>query len=501
MPTKIFTRTLSTRISIMVVLAIAALLTIALLIMFGYSRKAVKEEAVQKAALTVDATLQQIDNILLSAEQSAGNIYWDLLPHIEEPERMFTYSRKLVETNPYIIGAAIAMQPYYYQQRGEYFMAYLHRCIGDSLEVIQSPIIQSETFGDKPYTQQIWYTQPMETGQACWISPPKDKRSEAEAIITFSLPIYGREKKTVGVLAIDISLSQLTRIVHAIKPSPNSFALMLDSDGSYIIHPDSIKLMHSNAQEDTGEYADASVKEATHAMMTGETGYKYIKMRHRDGYVFYKPFTRSAVPGRVKQDLSWSIGLFYPDNDIFGEYNELLYIVLIVAACGILLLFLLCQVITHRQLLPLRMLTKSAQRIAQGYYDEPIPDSSQQDEVGRLQDHFQEMQQSLAIKVGELQELTTTLQERSKVLSKAYEQAQEADRIKTSFLHRMTNQMIEPVNSINSSVKTLHENGRQLEQEEANQLVNEILEQGATTTILLKNLLDDSENVHKSLTP
>ena len=111
------------------------------------------------------------------------------------------------------------------------------------------------------------------------------------------------------------------------------------------------------------------------------------------------------------------------------------------------------------------------------------------------------MQQSLAIKVGELQELTTTLQERSKVLSKAYEQAQEADRIKTSFLHRMTNQMIEPVNSINSSVKTLHENGRQLEQEEANQLVNEILEQGATTTILLKNLLDDSENVHKSLTP
>jgi methyl-accepting chemotaxis protein/sigma-B regulation protein RsbU (phosphoserine phosphatase) len=156
-------------------------------------------------------------------------------------------------------------------------------------------------------------------------------------------------------------------------------------------------------------------------------------------------------------------------------------------------LFLLCQVITHRQLLPLRLLTRSAQRIAQGYYDEPIPSSSQDDEVGRLQDHFQQMQLSLAVKVGELEELTASLQERSKVLSKAYEQAQEANRVKTVFLHRMTNQMIEPVNDISNCVKTLHESGQQLEQEKVNQLVSDILEQGATTATLLKKLLDDSE--------
>ena len=494
MPFRIFTKTLSARISIMMVLAIAALLTVALFIMFNYSRRAIKEEAVQKAALTLDATLQQIDNILLSVEQSAGNIYWDMLPHIDDPEHMFTYGRKVVEVNPYITGAAIAMQPYYYRQRGEYFMAYLHRNEGDdSLEVSQSPIIQSETFGNVPYTQQIWYTLPMETGQACWMSPPKNKESEAEAIITFSLPIYGKERKPVGVLAIDISLALLTRIVQEARPSPNSFALMLGSDGSYIIHPDSSKLLHSSVQQDMGKDTDPTVKEASLAMLAGEEGYKYVKQGGKEGYVFYKPFTRSAVPGRVKQELSWSIGIVYPEADIFGEYNELLYIVFIVAVCGLVLLFLLCQVITYRQLLPLRLLTRSAQRIAQGYYDEPIPSSSQDDEVGRLQDNFQQMQLSLAVKVGELEELTASLQERSKVLSKAYEQAQEANRVKTVFLHRMTNQMIEPVNDINNCVKTLHESGQQLEQEKVNQLVSDILEQGATTATLLKKLLDDSE--------
>jgi ABC-type bacteriocin/lantibiotic exporter with double-glycine peptidase domain len=49
MPFRIFTKTLSARISIMMVLAIAALLTVALFIMFNYSRRAIKEEAVQKA--------------------------------------------------------------------------------------------------------------------------------------------------------------------------------------------------------------------------------------------------------------------------------------------------------------------------------------------------------------------------------------------------------------------------------------------------------------------
>jgi len=228
-------------------------------------------------------------------------------------------------------------------------------------------------------------------------------------------------------------------------------------------------------------------------MLAGETGYRLIKDGQETGYLFFKPFSRLAVPGRVEQDLSWSVGLFFPEDDIFGEYKKLLHVVILVSVMGLLLLFVLCRTITHRQLLPLRMLANSAQRIAEGHYDEPIPDSSQQDEIGQLQSHFQQMQQSLAAKVGELHELTESLQERGKVLSQAYEQAKEADRIKTAFLHRMSNHMIAPANSIHTSVMRLLECGQQLEQEEGNRLAEEILRQGATTATLLKNLLDEAE--------
>ena len=60
--TRFINKTLSVRISLTVVLAIATLLTVALFIMFRSSRKALKEEALQKAGQTLEATVQRIDN-------------------------------------------------------------------------------------------------------------------------------------------------------------------------------------------------------------------------------------------------------------------------------------------------------------------------------------------------------------------------------------------------------------------------------------------------------
>ena len=72
---RIITRTLSFRLSLTVIAALATLLLVALLIIFVFSRKAVKEEALQDAGQTLEATMQRIDNILLKVEQSSGNMH------------------------------------------------------------------------------------------------------------------------------------------------------------------------------------------------------------------------------------------------------------------------------------------------------------------------------------------------------------------------------------------------------------------------------------------
>ncbi len=87
---KLIARTLSVRISLMIVFTMAILLMASLAVMLYHSRKAVKEEATQKASQTLEWATQRIDNVLLSVEQATGNVFFNILPHLNDPEMMFT---------------------------------------------------------------------------------------------------------------------------------------------------------------------------------------------------------------------------------------------------------------------------------------------------------------------------------------------------------------------------------------------------------------------------
>lgn len=485
---KIITRTLSVRLSLIVVSLMAILLMATLAVMLHSSRKAVKEEALLKASQTLEEAVLCIDNILLSVEQTAGNIYFGMLGHLDNPEMIHAYSRKAVESNPCVAGCAIAFKEGFYADK-ELFMSYFHRAMTTS----QDSIVQLETFAGQPYTSQGWFTEPMALGKATWLNLRTGMETDMEPLITFCLPIPGADGQPVGVMGIDVSLILLTHIVLTVKPSAHSYCTLIDSCGSFIVHPDSNKLFRQTVFTQLEQGADASVGEAAEAMVSGTTGYKPFRMDGIGYYVFYKPFERAVMPGRSTEKLGWSVGIVYPEDDIFGDYYNLSYYVIAISVVGLLLMFMLSLAITRRQLRPLAMLTEKVQHIAQGNYHESIPDSRQEDEIGRLQDNFQHMQQSLAVHIGELEQLTNTLQERGSVLRTAYDQAQKADRIKTAFLHNMTNQMTGPANAIGRDVSVLSDLDSGMSARDTRQLTDDIQQKGEEIAELLDNLINMSD--------
>ena len=396
------------------------------------------------AGQTLEATMQRIDNILLKVKQSSGNVYWKMLPNIHKPEKLELYTRKLVETTPYITDCTITWD-------------------ADS------------TAADSIFTG--------------WINP---EEKNVNAITTFRLPVFDGRRK-VGVMDVDVSLALISKLVLEAKPSPNSFCTLLKNDGTVIVHPDSVAL-NKNILEFV-KNGHPSMAEAAQAMLDGGTGYKYFDLDGEDYYVFYKPFERAEVMGRAMSKLGWSAGIIYPEDDIFGDYNRLLYTVLIIAVIGLVLLLLSCRFYIRHQLLPLRKLEKSAQHIAEGDYDEPIRYSRRRDEVGRLQNHFREMQQSLATRMGEMKQLSETLKERGEELQATYEQAQAAERMKTNFLYNMSDQMMEPVDGIRKRVLTISDPSKQLTEEETDQLVDGIQQRGDKVTALLNQLIAESEKI------
>ena len=127
----------SIRLNLLVVIEIVTLLMASLGGLFYFTRQALVEESKVDAELHLEGTIQHVDNMLLSIEQSTGNMYHALLEHIDQPDRMQTFCRKLVECNPNIDGCVIAFKPNYFPGQ-EQFFTFVHRKKYNSPELITS---------------------------------------------------------------------------------------------------------------------------------------------------------------------------------------------------------------------------------------------------------------------------------------------------------------------------------------------------------------------------
>ena len=156
-------------------------------------------------------------------------------------------------------------------------------------------------------------------------------------------------------------------------------------------------------------------------------------------------------------------------------------------------MLLACWAILFLRLRPLKMLTEKAQHIAEGHYDDPIPHTWGRDEIGSLQRNFIRMRRAVASQIGELEQLTDAIQQRSKELKSAYKQAQKADKMKTAFLHHMSDQMLPPAQVIDKDVEALRQIEGQAKWEETAKLVENIQKNGNTIARVLNHLLNQSE--------
>ena len=484
---KIFT-TPTIRLKTLVIFEILILLLVSLGALFYFTRKSLVMEAKKDAQHRLEATVQHVDNILLSVEQTAGNFYYELLEHLDEPERMATYCRRIIECNPNISGCAIAFKPGYYPSREDCF-TYIRRKKYNSPE-----LVLSDRAVRTPYVKQSWYRETMQTGKPAWIDPGQNKDRNLEPTITFSLPLRDRNGVCVGVMSVGLSIDLLSQIVLHEKPTPHSYSVLLAQDGTYIIHHDRNKLAGQKVftQPDVASSPRAMI--AAKAMVIGATGDMSFPLNGTTWYIFYKPFVRTNVPGRYMEHLSWSIATIYPKEDIFGEYNHLVFHVLGISLLGLLVFYFLCRIVIRRQLRPLVQITEVAESLAEGNYDDTIPETKRDDEVGFFQYHFHHMQQALAADVRQREELNATLRERREKLQDIHREIQENDVVKTTFLHNVTNRMIAPAQAILDTVNRLCENIEDVTYEEASAAVNTVKQQGDTILELLSHKFNASKD-------
>ena len=394
-PVEYIRQSLSRKLSLWIVLFAALIFNVALGVMFTQSLKAVRQEAIDRATKELENTVLRVESILQRVEVATDNTDWLVLRHLDTPDSMFLYSRRILMNNPDLNGCSIAFEPYYFKDRGRYFSAYSYN---DGEQIWTS----QEGSDIYEYFYMDWYQTAKLLDRPVWTEPfydiNPDVHNSTEIIASYCKPLKDADGTYIGTIATDISLAWLSETISSVKPYPNSYSIMIGEGGTFFVHPDTQKLLYQTIFTETLANPNPDVSELGHAMLRGEEGMRELQMEGESSYVFYKPLGGTG----------WSVAIVCPQSDIFGGYNRLKRMVFFIVIFGLLLMLAVFSRIVSRELQPLRSLADQTDTIAKGRFDQKLPEENRSDEIGRLSHSFVGMQQSLIRYIDELKETTAT---------------------------------------------------------------------------------------------
>ena len=164
-----------------------------------------------------------------------------------------------------------------------------------------------------------------------------------------------------------------------------AYSIVIDGKGTYLYHPDKQRIG----------------KDKFNGLLVGSKGDQPITIEGQPSYIFY-----SKVRGT-----DWTNAIIVPGRSLLIPTIIIGLILLSIIALGLLAAYWVSRITIRRSTKPLQLLAKSADEVAQGNFQNPLPELKHNDEITQLRDSFGNMQQSLTQYIEQLK--TTTAQKAS----------------------------------------------------------------------------------------
>ena len=390
----IFTRSFPLRLSLVILVLVSVLFTATIVGNSRSARNYVKMESIERAQSALDNTILRINHVLQSVEITLHNLSWQVVESLNQPDKLYTITEHIIQSNDFISGSAIAFVPYYYEQEGRYYSPYSYR---------EDGTIRSKQLGSSSYDYHTmdWYRIPCQLSVPYWSEPYYDEGGGNIIMTTYSYPIYNHDGSLVAIFTADLSLEWFAEMVNSIKPYPNAYNLMIGRGGAYLVHYNSEYILNETLSGIAQARGDVQMVDTAQRMMGGEQGIGEFEREGERFYLLYAPIEATG----------WSVAVACLHSDIFAGVESVRKYSYIAGIICLLLVAVICFVAIRRMTRPLIKIAGAATEIANGNLLAELPEISGDDEMCTLHDSFANMQQSLLKYVDELQ-LTAANKER-----------------------------------------------------------------------------------------
>ncbi len=401
-------RSVATRTTIIMVVMVAVITLTAGVWQMQHVRSIIRQEVNRDANHAMDAAVKVIDSRISNVEMvvETAAAYADLFCYDDKKAYGLLY--RLLESNVDIDAACVMYWENFFPQHGRYYCPIVTRNP-------KTGVMKEENLGLPQY--KFYYLEDdenwecsVESDGGYWCQPYYDSLTNHCAVVSYSVPLHNAHGDTYGVLCVDMGLDWVQQMVEDSKPFPYSNVTVLGCDSQYVYHRNENLVQTTNVVLQAQMLNDRSYIELTNRMMKGEKGVdtldkvmdftnsKEMSLKEKRALVFYAPI------GRV----NWSLCFTTPEEKIMEDSNRLRTIMLGVLLLVVLLLAAVLHFILRVQLHPLRQLAESAREVAKGNFHAQLPLIKTRDEIGRLRNSFEEMQQSLESYIEQLKETTAS---------------------------------------------------------------------------------------------
>ena len=388
-------------LSFRVMLVLIVMMTIIMITVYDVTKDTMALEAGSRYESIILNSNERIRGVLSDVYVAAINNINDIERDIDDPDKLQAHLERMVKLNMYMSSCRLIFEPDFFPQKGHHLEIYAWR---DSTGTIRGKQMNEH---HPDYLTHPWYKAAFERQEGDWTPPYFDRAASHQLTTTYLTHIHDHQGRKVGMLGADVSLEWL-RLRHQRIDAENherfekdfkdqSYSFIIDSDGTYLIHPDRERVLKKKFQEIAALTPDTADDEMAQDMMAGKSGSRRILKDGVDSWVFYS-FVKYA---------DWTVVVVVPEAIIHHNGNTLVLLLLGILATGLLVIYVLSHKLIHQIMKQLKRFVTAAGEMAQGNFNAELPEMRSK-EMDALRTAFMDMENSLARYVEELKTTTAS---------------------------------------------------------------------------------------------
>ncbi|MGF2034571.1 MAG: ATP-binding protein [Nostoc sp. CmiVER01] len=268
---------------------------------------------------------------------------------------------------------------------------------------------------------EAWYTDPVKLGKRVWSQIYQWEDKPEIISISSSYPVYDKNRKFVGVISVDLLLSQIGNFLANLKINDSGKTFILERSGLIVASSTSeppYTIMNGKGKRLSALNSQNYLIRLTTQFLIKRFGsLKFVGEKQQlsftaDGMRYFV----QVKSWRDQLGLDWLIVAVIPEGEFMEQINANTHITILLCIVAFLVATRIGILTSRWVIKPILELNTSAKKIAKGEWEE-IPEIQRFDELGELAKSFETMAKQLQVSFNSLEAKNAQMQVLNEALS------------------------------------------------------------------------------------